>query len=323
MHREKIDLTSRDHNQRRVLVIGGSGYIGSHLVKELIATGRSATVLGRSKLPRFALPGNVKYVVGDYSNSDTLKSLLDEHQEVIHLAYATVPNTSFDHPLVDLQQNLPSSIQLFSEVAARDIKLLLVSSGGAVYGNVDQTPISEDQRAKPISPYGVTKLTLEQYAYLYSITHNLKFICVRPSNAYGENQLAFTGQGFIATSIASILLGKSIKIFGKQGTVRDYIHVSDLVSGIVSALQRGVLSETYNIGSGEGYSNAAIIKKITLLMGETEKRVAIENLPERLFDVKSNILDCSKLNAHTGWETKISLDEGLSGAIDYMQTLAE
>jgi UDP-glucose 4-epimerase len=149
---------------------------------------------------------------------------------------------------VDLLQNLPPTVQLFSEAAVRGTKLLLVSSGGTVYGEADELPISETHATKPISPYGVTKLTLENYAYLYAATHDLKFVCVRPANAYGIGQKAFVGQGFVATALASAMRGMPIKIFGHCGTIRDYLYVSDLASGIVSALEHGHLSETYNLG---------------------------------------------------------------------------
>jgi UDP-glucose 4-epimerase len=307
----------------RTLLIGGSGYLGSNLVPELIAMGRHVTILGRSVYPKYNLPLEVKYVTGSYTQRDFLRRLLDQQEEVIHLAYSTIPNTSFEDPLADLLENLPSSIQLFTEVSLRGIKLILVSSGGTVYGNAQTFPIKENHLTNPISPYGVTKLTIEKYANLYSVTHNLKYLCLRPSNVYGYNQPAFKGQGFIATAIASIITNKPIKIFGKNGSIRDYIHISDLVSGIVGALLKGHYSETYNIGSGVGASNLDIINKILEIIGKDAYKVSVENLPERLFDVKSNILDCSKLNNHTGWSPNINLDQGLRSTIQFLQSLPE
>jgi UDP-glucose 4-epimerase len=160
-------VTSSSNN---TLVIGGAGYIGSHLTEQLLATGRKVTVLGRSLVPTNALPNGVNYIAGDFGQHQLITELLDKHEEVIHLAYATVPNTSFENPLADLLQNLPPTVQLFSEIADRGIKLVLVSSGGTVYGEAEKLPISETHPTKPISPYGVTKLTLENYAYLYAAT---------------------------------------------------------------------------------------------------------------------------------------------------------
>jgi UDP-glucose 4-epimerase len=300
------------------LVIGGAGYIGSHLVSQLVATGRQITVLGRSVTPHYELPEDIDYIQGDFAQLELISQLLDTHQEVIHLAYATVPNTSFENPLADLLQNLQQTVQLFSEMADRGAKLILVSSGGMVYGEAEELPIRETHPTRPISPYGATKLTLESYAYLYAKTHGLQFICVRPSNAYGSGQRPFIGQGFIATAIESSLQGSPIKVFGPCGTIRDYLYVSDIASGIISALKHGRLSETYNIGSGIGLSNLDVIESITPLMREIGCQLLVEHQLERPFDVKANVLDSTKLQIDTGWRPQIGFLEGLVTTRDWL-----
>jgi len=306
-------------SERNTLVIGGAGYIGTHLIPDLLATGRRVTVLGRSASPLQKLPEGAAYVSGDFGQRDLIGGLLDRHQEVIHLAYATVPNTSFENPLADLLQNLPPTVKLFSELADRGGKLVLVSSGGTIYGEAIKLPIREDHPTKPISPYGVTKLTLENYAYLYAVTHGLQFVCVRPANAFGVGQRPFLGQGFIVTAMASAMRGIPIKIFGQRGTIRDYLYVSDLAAGIVSALEQGRLSETYNLGSGVGLSNMDVIKGITPLMKELKCEVCVEHLPERAFDVKANVLDSAKLQAHTAWKPKVEFNDGLRRTCEWLR----
>ena len=269
-------------------------------------------------MPRYELPSGTEYLAGDFAQHSLICRLLDTHQEVIHLAYATVPNTSFENPLGDLLQNLPPTVQLFSEAADRGTKLVLASSGGTVYGEAAELPISEDHPTKPISPYGVTKLTLENYAYLYAATHGLKFVCVRPANAYGIGQVPFIGQGFIATAMASAIRGIPIKIFGKCGTIRDYLYVSDLASGIVCALVHGRLSETYNLGSGIGLSNLDVIEIFKPLLRKIGGEVQIEHLPERAFDVRANVLNSTKLHIDSGWEPLIGLNEGMAITRDWL-----
>ena len=100
-------------------------------------------------------------------------------------------------------------------------KLVLVSSGGTVYGNPSTVPVAEDHPTTPISPYGITKLAIEKYAAMYRLTAGLPVVCVRPGNAYGEGQRPFSGQGFIATAMASVIQGKEVVLFGERGTVRD------------------------------------------------------------------------------------------------------
>jgi UDP-glucose 4-epimerase len=303
----------------RTLVIGGGGYIGMHLIASLLASGRRVTVMGRSKVPHYPLPGEVEYCSGDFGERGLMGGLLDEHQDVIHLAYATVPNTSFDNPLADLLQNLPSTVQLFSEVAQRGGRLILVSSGGTVYGVASQLPIPENHPTNPISPYGVTKLTLEKYAHLYAVTHGLQVICVRPGNAYGIGQRPYIGQGFVSTAMASMMNGQPVKIFGERGKIRDYVYVTDLAAGIVSVLESGHLSETYNIGSGVGRSNMDVVEAMSSLMSETSSEIRVEHLPERVFDVHANVLDSTKLNLHTGWTPKIEFQDGLLKTRDWLR----
>jgi UDP-glucose 4-epimerase len=307
---------SRRHN---TLVIGGAGYIGAHLIPGLLATDRKVTVLGRKSTPLHELPQGARYISGDFAHTALISELLDQHDEVIHLAYATVPNTSFEYPLADMLQNLPPTVQLFSEAANRGIKLVLVSSGGTVYGEAIELPIREDHPTKPISPYGVTKLTLESYAHLYRMTHGLQCICVRPANAFGVGQRPFSGQGFISTAMASALCGQSIGIFGLRGTVRDYIYVSDLAAAIVKALEYGQVSETYNIGSGMGLSNMDVIEAMTPLINEIGFDLHIDHLPERIFDVKANVLDSTKLHEHTGWQPQVGFREGLLLTRDWLR----
>ena len=293
------------------LVIGGAGFIGTHLVSELLATGRTVTILDRRTDAIQELPRGADYIAGDFGQCELIRELLRNHEEVIHLAYTSVPKTSFENPFSDLLENLPPTVQLFAETADSGRKLLFVSSGGTVYGEAGTLPIREDHPTRPISPYGLTKLTLEGYAHLYAVTHGLKFVCVRPANAFGPGQKPFTGQGFIASAMTSMMRGLPVTVFGQRGTVRDYVYVGDLAAGIVSALEKGRPSEIYNLGSGVGRTNMDVIEAITPLLEGLAYKIRIEHLPERTFDVRANILDSGKLHKDTGWSPTTPFDKGL------------
>lgn len=304
---------------KKTLLIGGNGFIGAELAQALHATQRSISVVSRSPNRNPLLDDSITYHQGNFGDLAFISPLIAEHDEIVHLAYASVPNTSFENPLTDLQENLTPSVQLFLETAKLGKRLLLVSSGGTVYGEACYIPISEVHPKHPISPYGLTKLTLENYANLYSVTHGLEYMVVRPGNAYGIGQTPFKGQGFVATAIASARLGKPIKIFGLNGSVRDYIYITDLANAIVSTLTSGRPSESYNIGTGVGYNNLELINHInTLLQVKNYAPLKVEHLPSRPFDVKCNVLDYAKLNHHTGWQPLVSLEQGLSMTIDSM-----
>lgn len=299
-------------------MIGGGGYIGSFLVPQLVASGRRVTILGRRAASDSPLVDGARYVQGCFSDWALVRSLLDEHKEVIHLAYATVPNTSFDNPLGDLLENLPPTVQLFAEAASRGNRLVLMSSGGTVYGEAETLPVTENHPTRPISPYGVTKLTLERYAHLYGVTHGLQVICIRPGNAYGEGQRPFMGQGFIATAMASVILGRPITVFGERGGIRDYIHVADLASGIVAALERGVPGQTYNLASGVGLSSVEVLERMATLFTPRGYRMEVVRKAARPFDVRANVLDSSVLRKQTGWAPCVAFEDGLARTLDWL-----
>jgi len=248
------------------LLIGGCGFIGSHLASRLVASDRNVTVLDRVQPSGQTVIPHITYESGDFSDIQLIERLVSEHDEIVHLVYTTVPNTSFCDPLADLAQNLPPSVQLFDIIARHGKKLLLVSSGGTVYGEAHSIPISEEHPTKPISPYGVTKLALEKYAYLYAVTQGLDVVCVRPANPYGEGQRPFTGQGFISTALATAMQGNYITIYGERGTVRDYIYIDDLAEGMLTVLEHGTPSESYNIGSSIGRSNLEVVQAMMPLL---------------------------------------------------------
>jgi len=303
----------------KTLVIGGAGFIGLHLVPELLAAGRTVTVLDRRTDVPPELPHGANYIAGDFGQCELIRELLRGHEEVIHLAYTSVPKTSFENPFSDLLENLPPTVQLFAEAAESGSRLVFVSSGGTVYGEAGTLPIREDHPTKPISPYGLTKLTLEGYAHLYAVTHGLKFVCVRPANAFGPGQKPFTGQGFIANAVASMMRGLPVTVFGQRGMVRDYLYVGDLAAGIVSALGKGGPSEIYNLGSGVGRSNMDVIEAILPLMKGLSHEIRIEHLHERAFDVRANILDSGKLRKDTGWKPRMPFDEGLRCTCEWLK----
>ncbi len=299
---------------KKSLVIGGGGFIGSHLSKELITNqNRSVIAVGRSSSPKFTLPNEVIYKQGDAGDIDFIGPLLDECDEVIDLAYATVPKTSFEDPVHDVIANLPASVTLLRESSKRKIsRLILISSGGTVYGNSSYLPIDESHPTTPISPYGITKLSLEKYALMFHQIENLPVIIVRPSNPYGPKQSGSIGQGFIGAAIAAILNKQPVVMYGDNGTVRDYIYIDDLVSGLVAALECGNSGEIYNISTGIGFNNREIIDLIKNELAMPNGYPVSANIqPSRSFDVAINVLSSARLTYVSGWRPKIDFKAGL------------
>lgn len=306
-------------------VIGGGGFIGRYVTEALVSTGRDVIVLGRRTERPEGLHVQVKYQSCDYGDRDNLRQHIRDCEEIIDLAYATVPQTSFANPIFDLQANLAPSVALLEE--AKELnhlrRLVITSSGGTIYGPAIRLPIIEDDKTAPISPYGITKLTIERYALMFHNLSALPVTIVRPSNAYGLGQKPFTGQGFIATAIGNILRRQPITLFGVNGTIRDYLHVKDIASGILCALEKGRLGEIYNLGSGIGRSNRDVLKAIQPLAESNGFAIEIESVNPRGFDVPANVLSYGKILNHTNWQPKISFEAGLLEMWEGMPPLIE
>ena len=311
------------HHSATTCVIGGNGFIGRSVVEALLRQQRRVIVLGRQALPVNVLSG-VTYVQNPGGNSQqVLREVLQESDEVISLAYATIPQTSFQNPVDDIVLNLPDAVQLFELASTFPIrKFVYVSSGGTVYGRAVAPLIDEEHMTLPLSPYGISKLAIEKYAHLYFENQGLPVVCVRPSNAFGPGQRPYTGQGFVATAIASIVEGRTLTIFGEHGTVRDYLHVVDMANGIVDALLHGIPGEVYNIGSGIGLTNKQVLEELRPLAVRAHKEILVNHLPSRPFDVPVNVLDSRKLRTLTGWIPQKSFLAALAQTWEwYMATL--
>ena len=303
---------------KRCCVIGGNGFIGQHLIDLLVESGRKVDVVDT------VAPLQSRHKVGvtcwQYNRGDKkfLQSILKKCDEAVDLAYSTVPKTSFEDPIQDIKLNLPFGVELFHLAAKTSIrKLIIVSSGGTVYGEPLKIPICEDHPTNPISPYGITKLAIEKYALMFFHLHSLPVIILRPGNAFGEHQRPFASQGFIATAMASIVQGKKITLFGRMGTIRDYIYVKDIDSGVVSALEKGKEGSIYNLGSGIGRTNKDVLQTIKPLARVRDLAVRAVIAPHRKFDVSTNILDSTKLRVETGWQIKISFEDGIKKTWDW------
>ena len=296
----------------RCCVIGGSGFIGRKVVDVLLSSGRQVTVVGRSPQSSRQLPENTLYFHGDISDKGFISERLQEADEVIDLAYSSVPKTSFENPVEDILSNLPGSVGMFELACTMRIrKMVFVSSGGTIYGEPKYLPIAETHPTDPISPYGITKLALEKYAFMFHRLKGLPITCVRPANPFGEGQTPFVGQGFVATAIASILSGKEVHVFGERGTIRDYIYVDDLAKGIVASLDYALPGECYNVGTGIGRSNLDIIESISRIAEQNGLTPKVFHQPARPFDVSANILDSAKLKEISGWQPNADFDESI------------
>lgn len=295
----------------KITILGGCGFIGSHLAEALIAENHNVTIFDHLNADRkniLHLQDKIRFVGGDFLNQADVSRAVSGSELVIHLISSTLPGSSFKNPRYDVETNVVGSIALFEQCVKAGIrKVVFVSSGGTVYGIPQHLPIQETHPLNPITPYGVTKITIEKYLGVYFYQHGLDYTVLRMSNPYGERQNPNTGQGVIATWMHRVRNGDPIEIWGDGKIVRDYIYVKDAVAALKMAALTESPEKIVNVGSGVGHSLLQVHDILEKCVGT---RVPVTFKDVRRVDVPANILDISLIEA-LGWRTKIGLEEGM------------
>ncbi|MFN5195327.1 MAG: NAD-dependent epimerase/dehydratase family protein [Cyanobacteriota bacterium] len=301
---------------KTVLVIGGCGFIGSHIVDQLQRQGLAVRVLSRRpETFREPVPG-VDYVLGSMADDDLLDVALEGVDAVIHTASSMVPQTSNLKPVADITENLISSVQLFQKMKAAGVgKLVFLSSGGTVYGIPRQSPLAEDHPLRPISSYGVVKVAIENYIQMFSSLHGLEACILRPSNPYGPRQGRTGLQGVIGVYLSKIARNEPLEVWGDGTVIRDFIYVEDLAELCVLAI-RSPINGVFNAGSGLGVSIGEIIDLLARMLGRDFDLI---HKQARNFDVPANVLDISKVMRTLNWSPKTSLEVGIQSTWQWIQ----
>jgi UDP-glucose 4-epimerase len=291
-----------------ILVIGGNGFIGSHLVDHLLVNGHHVRVFDLS-FEKFRKPlTNVDYRISSLDNIPDLYEALLGIDIVFHLASSSVPSTSNIDLVADVNKNLICTLNILNlAVKLRIKRFVYFSSGGAVYGNPIILPIPENHILNPISSYGILKMTIEHYLNLYEKNYDFNTIIIRPSNPYGPRQGHFIAQGVISTFLKKIKQGEPLTIFGDGKSVKDYIYIDDLIH---AAYKLGIsqLTGIFNLGSGEGTDLNSIIEIIKEKTG-TKPKINFNNSPN--YDVNRFVLDITKVKSHIDWTPQVPMEEGI------------
>ncbi|WJS03305.1 NAD-dependent epimerase/dehydratase family protein [Roseibium aggregatum] len=300
----------------KVLVIGGCGFIGSHVVDKCLQQGLSVRVMDtRPELYRPPLP-SVDYVFRSLSDHHRLADTLSGVDAVVHLASTTVPSTSNLDPAADISGNLVPTVRLLEAMRASGTrKLVFFSSGGTVYGIPTKDPVPEDHPLNPISSYGIVKLAIEQYLRMEQQLHGLEFVALRPANIYGPRQAQVGLLGVIGTYLRKVAEDAPIEIWGDGSVVRDFVHVEDIADLCHRALISGA-SGSFNAGSGEGTSISQIVDIIGQTTGRTLEPVY---KPGRNFDVPRVVLDIARARATFGWQPAVPLRRGIGETWEWVK----
>ncbi len=301
-----------------VLVIGGCGFIGSHLVDALLATGHTVRVMARTP-ERFRPPlPNVDYHRADFRDRMALAEALTGMDAVYHLVSTTFPGTANLSPRTDAQDNLIGAIDLMDTMLDLGItRLLFMSSGGTVYGVPETVPIPEGHPLRPINSYGIIKVAIEQYLDMYRRTRGLSPVIIRAANPYGPRQGHTGVQGVVSTLLDRIATGTEFEVWGDGSVVRDFIDVRDLANlcVIAGASQH---EGAYNAGSGAGTS---LNDLIDVTRRATKREIAVAYKPARLIDVPVSVLDCNRAKEDFGWVASGDLFHGVKDTWEWKSSV--
>lgn len=302
----------------KILVLGGNGFIGSHVVDHLLAAGHKVRVFDHVP-ERYREPlKQVEYRLGRFDDTFQVAEALQGVDAVCHLISTTVPGTSNLDPVADVESNLVNTLHLLEQMREKGLhRILYLSSGGTVYGNPESSPIKESHPLNPISSYGIVKVAIEKYLNMYHQIYDLQPIILRPSNPYGPRQGHTGVQGLIGTLLARMLAGEPLEIWGDGSIVRDYMHVNDLARLCVTALESDVC-DVFNAGSGEGHS---INQIVDLIREKVADDVHVNYCQGRAFDVQQVVLDIDRARAQFGWQPEITLGEGLEDHLKWLHSL--
>jgi UDP-glucose 4-epimerase len=303
----------------KVLVLGGCGFIGSHVVDALVAKDLDVCVLDRAH-EKFRKPLNdVQYIIGDFSDKSLLSEALIGVDTVFHLVTTTFPSTADLDPTADVSSNLIATLNLLNLCISLKIRrVLYLSSGGTVYGIPKQTPVPETHQLSPVGSYGIVKAAIEFYLLSYMRRGLIDPVIVRASNPYGPRQGHAGVQGVISTFLHNIKAGRNIEIWGDGQVVRDYIHVTELADLCVRA-GLSDLNGPLNAGSGVGLSVLDIVKAISKVVG---KEIVPHFRHSQPTDVPISILDVSKAKTVLDWSPSLSIEDGLTDMWEWMNTVS-
>lgn len=301
---------------RRVLVTGGAGFIGSHVCDAFAADGWSVTALDDLSSGREEnLSTGIDLVVADIRSPEAAALIRDGSFEVVsHHAAQIDVRISVERPDHDASINIMGLLNLLEAAVAGGVRrFLYVSSGGVVYGEPEDLPVSETAPKQPLSPYGVSKLTGEHYLHFYRQIHGLESVSLRYSNVFGPRQDPHGEAGVVAIFGRSVLEGRQLTIFGDGEQTRDYVYVGDVAQANLLAARLDVSDSktmddvAFNVGTG---LETSVNELASALMSVAGRELAVEHAPARPGELLRNCLDASKLEGR-GWRRAGLLEDGL------------
>jgi UDP-glucose 4-epimerase len=303
----------------KILVTGGAGFIASHVSEGFLKAGHSVVIVDDlSTGKRENIPPAAKFYQRDITDLAAMEQVIaEERPEIIdHHAAQMDVRRSVREPLFDARVNILGGLGLLELAVKYKVgKILYASTGGASYGEVETVPVDETHPTAPICHYGVSKVTLERYLFLYKHLYGLNYTVMRYPNVYGPRQNPYGEAGVVAIFALQMLQGDRPTIYGDGSKTRDYVFIDDIVNANLTLLGKAD-GETLNLGWGEPVSDFRIFEAVRKAAGYAE---APQYAPVRKGEVDHIALDAGRAKAITGWVPKVSLEEGITRTVNFIR----
>ena len=299
----------------KVLVTGGAGFIGSHLVDALVERGDEVLVVDDlSTGDQRNLNPRARFHRLEIRESAAADLVRGERPDVIshHAAQMSV-SRSVAEPVFDAEVNVLGSLNLARAAVDAGSRIVFASTGGALYGDAAVLPTAETAPAWPVSPYGISKLAFEHYLYGFRRQYGLNYAALRYANVYGPRQNPHGEAGVVAIFCEGLLGKRPFKIHGEGTDTRDYVYVDDVVRANLLALDSEVCDH-FNVGTGRQADTNTIYRLVAERMGRPTE---VEHGPPRPGDLRASALDASLLERTLGWKPEVSLEEGIAQTVDW------
>jgi UDP-glucose 4-epimerase len=259
----------------------------------------------------------LEWIEGDFTNPADIQHAVAGCDVIFHLICTTLPKSSNDNPIYDIESNVISTVRLLDAAKENKVKkVVFISSGGTVYGIPRNIPIPETHPADPVCSYGIAKLAIEKYLGLYHYLYGIDYCILRVANPFGEGQRVVSSQGAVAVFLYRALKNELIEVWGDGSVVRDYVYIGDVVDAFLKAMDHTGSPRTFNIGSGRGYSLNELLEIIESLIGHPVPRIYKE---ARTLDVPVNVLDISSAGKFLNWQPRTSFRDGLMRTLGSMR----